>query len=269
MPMLERPDGDLPYEVTGSGPPLALVSGLSGAGAFWSNLVPALAEHFTVVTHDHMGTGRSRSRRTHHTVEALAVDVDALMTHLGFPVYRLLGHSTGAAVGQILGAETPERMARLVLFGGWAGPDPHFAHCFRVRKRALLELGVDAYAEAGPLFLYPPRWNAENPEKVAAIVADGTANAPPPAVTAARIDMIVAFDRRDRLKAIGVPTLVVCAADDMLTPPHLSEEIARGIPGAKLRILPYGGHACSQTAGSDFLGIVLPFLRSAENSPST
>jgi pimeloyl-ACP methyl ester carboxylesterase len=46
-----------------------------------------------------------------------------------------------------------------------------------------------------------------------------------------------------------------------LTPMHLSDELAASIPQARLACLPWGGHASSQTAPDDFLGAVLPFLR--------
>ncbi|MFD2185131.1 alpha/beta fold hydrolase [Rhodoplanes azumiensis] len=261
MPMLDRPDGALFYEVTGSGPPLALVSGLGGRGDYWAAIVPVLARAFTVILHDHVATGRSTSRRTVHTVEALAADLDALLGHLGIARCSLVGHSTGAAVGQVMAQDCPARLDRLVLYAGWAGPDPHFAHCFKVRRRLLTEIGVPAYNEAGPLFMYPPLWISRNPDKVAAIVAANDAATAKADAIAARIDMIVGFDRRARLGEIAVPTLVVCAADDILTPPHLSEELAAGIPGARLATLPWGGHACSQTAPEEFLASVLPFLR--------
>lgn len=261
MPMLERPDGELPYEVVGDGPPLALVSGLGGAAAYWANLVPVLSRAFTVILHDHMATGRSRSRRTLHSVEALAGDLVALLDHLGCTSCSLIGHSTGAAVGQVIAQDHPARLEKLVLYGGWAGPDPHFAHCFKVRRRMLTEIGVPAYNEAGPLFLYPPLWISRNPDKVARIVADNDAASPKQEDIAARIDMIVGFDRRARMREIEVPTLVVCAADDILTPLYLSEELAAGIPAAHLVTLPWGGHACSQTAPEEFLASVLPFLR--------
>ncbi|MFL9823619.1 alpha/beta fold hydrolase [Rhodoplanes sp. SY1] len=229
MPMLERPDGALFYEVTGSGPPLVLVSGLGGRGDYWANIVPVLARAFTVVLHDHVATGRSTSRRTTHSVEALAADLDALLGHLGIARCSLVGHSTGAAVGQVMAQDYAARLDRLVLYAGWAGPDAHFAHCFKVRRRLLTEIDDPAATEADDI--------------------------------AARIDMIVGFDRRARMGEITAPTLVVCAADDLITPPHLSEELAAGIPGARLATLPWGGHACSQTAPEEFLASVLPFLR--------
>lgn len=260
MAFLERPDGQIHYEVSGEGPPLALVSGLGGAGSYWNNIVPALSRHFTVVQHDHIGTGKSSSRRQRHSVEALAADIDALMNHLGHGRYRYIGHSTGAAAGQVLAAERPQALEGLVLFAGWAGPDNHFRQCFATRKTLLERAGVEAYNAATPLFLYPPRWISENADALSAMIGSSNAVAGDPAIIAQRIDMIVAFDRRASAARTSAPTLVICAKDDFLTPPHLSKELAQLIPDARLALLDYGAHSCSQVAPDDFLGHVLPFL---------
>jgi aminoacrylate hydrolase len=130
-----------------------------------------------------------------------------------------------------------------------------------VRKTLLERVGMEAYNEAAPLFLYPPLWISENSQALAAMIKAFNDTAPPVAVAAARIDMIVAFDRRSSVNRITTPTLVLCAKDDFLTPPHLSKELATLIPGAKLVLLDYGAHSCSQTAPDEFLARVLPFLQ--------
>jgi aminoacrylate hydrolase len=260
MPTLDRPDGTLVYDVAGSGPPLFLVTGLGGSRGYWANILPQLAEQFTVVTHDHMGTGQTVSRRTVHRVEALAADVVALMDHLGIAKAHLVGHSTGAAVGQILAQDMPERLDKVVLYAGWAGPDPFFDLCFVTRKTLLTSSGIEAYHRASPLFLYPPRWIAEDSERLKSLIAMFVATSPPAAVMAARVDMLLAFDRRARMGEIAVPTLVLCAEDDFLTPMHCSEELAAGIQGAQLTRLSFGGHAVSQTSPAAFLAALDAFF---------
>ena len=260
MPTLDRPDGTLVYDVTGSGAPLFLVTGLGGSRGYWANVLPELARRFTVVTHDHMGTGQTISRRTTHRVEALAADVVALMDHLGIARTHLIGHSTGAAVGQVMAQENGERLDKLVLYAGWAGPDPFFDLCFAARKVLLGGGGVEAYHRGTPLFLYPPRWVAEDSERLQRLIATFITTSPPAEVLAARIDMLLAFDRRARIGEIAVPTLVLCAEDDFLTPMHCSEELAAAIPGARLVRLASGGHAASQTAPAAFLEAVGSFL---------
>jgi aminoacrylate hydrolase len=80
-------------------------------------------------------------------------------------------------------------------------------------------------------------------------------------VLASRIDAIVAFDRRARLGEIRCPTLVVVAADDTLTPPFYSEELAARIPGAKLAVLPSGGHFVPNLVPEEYNAAVGGFLR--------
>ena len=65
MPHVKLRDGaELYYEKHGSGPPLLLVPGLGGDGRWWGENVAKLAEQFTVVVHDHRGTGRSTLSRS-------------------------------------------------------------------------------------------------------------------------------------------------------------------------------------------------------------
>ena len=258
---LQRPDGNLAYDVVGDGPPLFLLTGLGGSRGYWANLVTMLAREFTLVLHDHMCTGQSEGQRSEHTVVALANDVLALMDHLGIEKAHFLGHSTGAAIGQILAEDDPGRVLKLVLYAGWAGPDPYFALCFEARKALVQGSGIVAYQRAAPFFLYPPSWISEDARRLDALLAGLIATSPPADVLAARIDMLLSFDRRSRMLDIGAPTLVLCAEDDQLTPMHLSEELAAGIRHAKLSRLSWGGHAASQTCPTNFLKALLEFLQ--------
>ena len=47
------------YEVTGDGPPLLLVAGMGGTANYWGDQVDFFAAHYTVITYDQRGTGRS------------------------------------------------------------------------------------------------------------------------------------------------------------------------------------------------------------------
>src|SRR5487761_2801284 len=49
-------------------------------------------------------------------------------------------------------------------------------------------------------------------------------------------------DSRPSLGSIRCPTLMLCGRQDALTPPDLAEEIAAGIPGARLDLIDNCGH---------------------------
>ena len=52
-------------------------------------------------------------------------------------------------------------------------------------------------------------------------------------------------DSRSELPGIACPTAVVCGRQDAVTPLKMAEEIAAGIPNAKLRIIEGCGHLAS------------------------
>ena len=64
-----------------------------------------------------------------------------------------------------------------------------------------------------------------------------------------------------RARAAGErPTLVIGSEDDIVTPSYFSEELARLIPGAEVKLFPRGGHFFTQVRAREFNNAVLPFL---------
>jgi 3-oxoadipate enol-lactonase len=63
---------------------------------------------------------------------------------------------------------------------------------------------------------------------------------------------------------IEVPTLVVVGANDIVTPPHLSRQLASEIAGSELVILPNAGHLSNMEQASAFNRVVLNFLERIE-----
>jgi pimeloyl-ACP methyl ester carboxylesterase len=63
-----------------------------------------------------------------------------------------------------------------------------------------------------------------------------------PATTLNAFIDLARFDAHDALGTIDVPVLVIAGSRDMITPPHLSEEIAACVPDAELVVLEDCGH---------------------------
>jgi aminoacrylate hydrolase len=262
MPKAELGGFELYYEEHGEGEPLLLVSGLGGVASYWKPNLPAFTKKYRVILHDHRGSGASTHSRMKYSVDQMTDDLVRLMDHLGIERAHLVGQSTGGAIGQTLAITRPERVGKLVLAGTWPRADAYFLRLFEARRELLMSSGITAYIRALPVFLYPPRFVSANirlfeeREKVAIPAS------PPAEVIAARIDAILAFDRSAGLGRIEAKTLVICARDDIITPLHFSEELARRIPGAALKVLERGGHCASEAAQADFERAVLDFLRS-------
>jgi aminoacrylate hydrolase len=260
MPLAPIEDGEISYEIHGNGPPLLLVPGLGGMGAYWRPQIERYSQHYRVITYDHRGCGRSTRSETAYSVDQMSQDLLQLMDHLKLDSAHLVGHSTGGAIGQTIAIDQPDRLHSLVLYASWTRTDPFMRRVMETRKRLLESAGVEAYIRATPVFLYPNWWLNREKDKLAALDAATLASFPSAAIAASRCQAVIDFDRVDDLGRIKAPTLVVCAKDDFLTPLYFSEELARRIPHARLAILDGGAHAASQVCPEPFDEAVLGFL---------
>ena len=261
MPKVSIGDAEIYYEETGSGPPLLLVPGLNGNGSFWAKQVPVFARRFRVVVHDHRGCGQSTFSRIKYSVEQMAADAVKLMDALGIARAHFVGHSTGGAIGQVIASDQPGRIASLVLSATWPGPDAFFLRAFATRRAILETLGPGPYARASANFLWPAWWIANHDAELDEIERQAVASPQPVEIALSRIDAICAFDRRVRMKDIKAPTLVIVADDDIVTPPHLSEELASGIAASRLKLLAKGGHFVPIVDPETYNGALTAFLR--------
>ncbi len=103
------------YRMAGSGPAIVLVHGLTGSSTTWREVMPALAEHYTVIAPDLLGHGESAKPRGDYSLGAFAAGVRDLLVALGIERATFVGHSLGGGVAMQLAYQFPERCERLVL----------------------------------------------------------------------------------------------------------------------------------------------------------
>ena len=76
----------------------------------------------------------------------------------------------------------------------------------------------------------------------------------------ARLDALHAHDLHARVGAIKLPVEVLAAADDRLTPPAMSEDLAERLPHARLTLLEHGGHVAPRSNAEAFSAALLRSL---------
>ena len=253
-------DAQIYTETVGEGEPVLLVAGLGGSAKFWRAQTAAFAERFQVVLHDHRGVGRSSSTRNVQGAAELADNLLRVMDALRIESAHLVGHSTGGAIGQHIALRDPRRLKSLVLSASWAGPTPLFEQTFKMRRDVLVNSGVQDYFMVGTLLASPAWWLAERFQSAEDYFRERVADFPGLDVELGRLNAVTTHDLRAKIAAIRVPTLVICARDDQLTPPSMSEELAQAIPGAEHVVLAEGGHFCPATVTSAYNSAVLEFL---------
>jgi len=265
MPFAHRDGADLYWESTGEGPPLILAAGLGGVMGYWQPNRAVLEKHFTLYLFDQRGTGKS-SRIPVESIEQMSADLVAVMDAAGLKSAHYLGHSTGGAIGVATALDYPDRLSSMMIYSSTTHGDPYRHRILGLRSLIHAELGAEAYGKYTSLLLYPPYWINANDAALREAEAQAAAQLGEPAVQASRLDAILAFDRRSELHRIAIPTLILCADDDILTPRYFSEEFARHMPAAHTHFVPQGGHALSRTEPDLFNSLVIDFFSGAAKS---
>ena len=155
--------------------------------------------------------------------------------------FSLAGLSMGGYVALEVVRQAPDRVEALALLDTSARADTPEQTGARL---ALIELAregrfEDVWRTLLPKIVHPDR--VEDPEIRSAVEGMARAVGPEGFERQERAIMGRPDSRRD-LTHISCPTLVLCGQDDALTPPHLHEELADGIPGARLRRIYRCGH---------------------------
>jgi pimeloyl-ACP methyl ester carboxylesterase len=207
------------YRTLGDGPPVLLVHGLGGSGRWWRETAPALAARHRVIVPDLPGFGWSPAASRFRLAEAPEL-LGGLFERLGAGPARLVGHSLGALACLGLAARSPEIVERLVLI----------APPVRTAGRGLL---AHALPVVGTMLRLPPA--------AAVTVAVDIARLSPLALLAAAGELLVA-DHADDLAAVRAPTLVLWGGRDTMVPAAGVAELARAIPGARVRLIAGAGH---------------------------
>lgn len=101
------------YVTGGSGPPLVLLHGWPQSWYAWRDIMPALAQEYTVYAVDLPGLGDSEGAPSGYDKATLARYVHGLIVdELGLEEVNLVGHDLGAGVGFQYAAQFPEEVSR-------------------------------------------------------------------------------------------------------------------------------------------------------------
>lgn len=157
------------------------------------------------------------------------------------PRFALVGLSMGGYISFEILRQAPERVGKVALLDTMARPDtPEVSAARRVQ----MALAADGHFSEVIDALIPRLVHASRREDVALVtqirlmgVEVGVA-----AYLRQQTANIARVDSRPMLRDIRCPTLVLVGDSDQLTPPERAVEIADGVAGAELVVVPQCGH---------------------------
>ena len=205
---------------------LVLLHGLGQTPQSWQDQVTAMPDGFKAVAPWLKGTRPGRAEE--FSVEGAADEVLRLLNQHGAERMSLVGVSIGAVVALDAAIRAPEAISHLVLVSGQVNPPRSVARMQRLvfsmmPARRLASMGV---------------------EKRRFLQA---------------LDESARVDYRSRLGQVKARTLILVGADDKANQPA-AHDLAAGIPGARLEVVPGAGAQPNVEAPRAFNELVWPFL---------
>lgn len=208
--------------------PIVLIPGLLASPRLYAEQIPELWRlgPVTVASHTSDDSMGAIARRILATAPAR---------------FAVAGLSMGGYICFEILRQAPERVAKLVLLDTSALPDTpeqseqRRAQIAMARSGRLGELTDMMF----PRLVHARRWGDESLRRIcrAMVQEVGTEG-----FSNQQTAIIGRPDSRPGLAAIRCPTLVIVGDGDLLTPPERAEEIANGMPGARLAVIRDSGH---------------------------
>jgi pimeloyl-ACP methyl ester carboxylesterase len=208
--------------------PILLVPGLVSSPRIFAPVVPALWRLGPVTVANHIRDD---------SIGAIARRILAE----GPPRFALAGHSMGGYIAFEIMRQAPDRVAKLALINTQARADTPEASERRRGMMARARSGQyrAVLDELFPGFVHPSRRDDASLRQLVYNMADDVGVE---GFVRQQTAMIGRPDSRPALAWIKCPTLVLTGDEDNTIPNSLSKEMADGIHGAKLVILPNCGH---------------------------
>ena len=261
MPKVKVSDIEMNYTLHGSGEPVVLIGGLAGGNwQSWSGQIPALEEEYNVLAFDNRGIGESDSPDVPYTTTMMAHDTFGLMDTVGIQRAHIIGKSMGGAIGQIMALEQPDRVRSLTMTSSFMLLDPRGVRVLETWRDKVERLGWERFARHLMIHFFTEEFFETNPDVVAR-AEQAILKTKRTVHGYVRTSLAVeAHDTSDQIGEIRVPVLIMCGAEDVVTPARQSEEMARRISGAQCHIVPKSLHGFLAER-PESLQVILDFLR--------
>ena len=219
------------YEFSGleSGSVLVFSHPLGTDLTMWDGQAADFGKRFRVLRYDKRGHGGSSSPAGPYTIEQMGRDAVALLDYLKLDKVNYCGLSIGGQTGMWLGANVPQRLNKLILSNTAAkiGNDDGW----NARIDAVTKGGVKSVSKVVIDRWFTPEFQAKAPaeiEKIRNVFERSDA-----AGYIASCQAVKAFDFREKVGGVRVPTLVIAGTHDPATTPVDTKFVADRIAGSK------------------------------------
>jgi len=237
----------------------------------WRHWLEFLSDHFRLIRYDERGSGMS-DWDVELSFERWLDDFERVIdaAELTEP-FALLGVSQGSSVSIAYAVEHPERVSRMILYGGYARGWARRGNPAGQREyEAIVELVRAGWGRSNPAFrqVFTSRFIPSGSDEQIEWFNELCRKTTTPEMAAKLLAVRASIDVVPLLAQVRVPTLVIHARNDAVTPIGEGRILAEGIPGAEFVELESENHVLlrDEPAWTRFRDVVLEFMGSAARS---
>lgn len=258
MACLTTAAGRLGVTEQGRGPatPILFLHGVGSDKSVWRDQIDYFGRSRRAIAFDFPGYCESRPGAEDMDRDQAARLFWEGLDSLGIERAHICGLSLGGVMALAMHANRPGRCASLIIADSFARhPDGN----------AIFERSVDGSGDLRSLAEQRVEillCRAREPQLRQQVIE--TMAAIPPAAYRAAARAVWLADQVKRARAVDVPTLVLVGAEDAVTPPALSRELAELIPQSQYREIAGAGHLCNLDQPQSFNREVAKFIVSVE-----
>jgi 3-oxoadipate enol-lactonase len=233
---------DTYYEIHGKqgAPWLAFSHSLACSVRMWDAQIEAFKDRFRILAYDTRGHGKSAAPAGPYTLEAMADDLRALVSHLDIQRLHFVGLSMGGMIGQTFAIKYPGVFSSLTLADTTSRYPAEAAPLWQERIRTAETKGMQPLVQPTLERWFTAPFRQNNPDIVRKIAT--AISTTPVAGYAGCCAAIPKINVTARLKDINCPVLVICGEQDPGTPPAMAREIHQNAPGSRLAMIPQAAH---------------------------
>ncbi len=252
---------DLYYEITGDGPPLALIHGLGAGTRSWNSQLSHFAANYRVMRFDLRGHGQSAHPPGPYSIALLADDTAKLLNALGIAPAHIVGLSLGGMVALQLALDAPDLVRSLVVVN--SVPKPLVGNLLdraRIVVNYLRRVAILRWRSLHAMGEYLGTHLLPGPEYAAArqaFMVQWAMN--DDQAYRAALSAIRGWDVSRRVNDIRCPTLFVTGDQDY-TPIAAKAEVVAHMPRAELAVISNSRHLTPIDQPDQFNKTVLAFL---------
>ncbi len=249
---------DCEYTVEGAGPPLVLIHGIGAARDAWRFMVPALREHFTVISYDLRGHGTSPLPDREFGLDELVTDLERLRQRTGIEKAHFAGHSLGGQIGPAYARSYPDRVLSLGILSTAAFRTEDDSNKVWGVVKAMQEKGIAQVLETLTARWFTDEFIARHPDLVERRLKQVIDTNPDIFMNVFRI--YAGTEMAPWLHEVRAPSLVLTGENDGGCNPRLNRLIDAALPDSELVILPHYKHSILVEAADEVAAHLIRFM---------